>query len=257
MAAAALGLAALVAAGDGWGLRPADRGAASAGARLDGPPDDAWCGRVAALPSDRQAAAVAAKLAELNPGFDSGSVGFARGRVSEVQFLTDSVSDVRPVRALASLSKLRCCGSDPGRGRLTDLGPLACLPLQELRVWNNPGLADLGPLRGMALTNFQAGDTAVERLDPLAGMPLGILAVNGARVRDLGPVRTLPKLWLFRRDGCPVKSTRPLAGTPVTDLVFDYVPARDAAVLRRMPALQRVNRQPLADLWRSDARGDR
>ena len=63
--------------------------------------DDAWLKQVAALPAEKQVEAVAAKLKELNPGFD-GKVThkIEGGVVTELSFVTDKVTDISPVRAL-------------------------------------------------------------------------------------------------------------------------------------------------------------
>ena len=64
-----------------------------------------------ALPAEKQIEAVSKKLMELNPGFDgkvTGSDGKAtpkieNGVVTELGFVTDNVTDISPVRALAGL----------------------------------------------------------------------------------------------------------------------------------------------------------
>ena len=67
------------------------------------------------MPADKQVEAVAAKLKELNPGFD-GKVThkIEGGVVTELEFLTDNVTDISPVRALTGLRKLNCSGT-PGQ----------------------------------------------------------------------------------------------------------------------------------------------
>ncbi len=215
-----------------------------------GPPDDAWCRAVAALPPERQLAAVTAKLRELNPGFDGQTTryGVDGGRITEFGVYTDAVSDVRPVRALAGLTTLNLNGTEPGRGKLTDLSPIRGLPLTVLNVWQNPDLIDLSPVEGMKLVLFQAGDTAVEDLTPLAEMPLGTLAVNDCRVRDLTPVRTMPRLRLLRCDGCPLTSLAPLVGSSVRELTFTPDLLRGDDAVLAMLKLDRVNRRPLKEL---------
>ena len=67
--------------------------------------DDAWIKQVAALPAEKQVEAVAAKLKELNPGFD-GKVtpDIEDGVVTELSSL-DEVTDISPLRALKKLTK--------------------------------------------------------------------------------------------------------------------------------------------------------
>ena len=215
-----------------------------------GPPDDSWCRDVAALPIDRQLAAVTTKLRELNPDYDGqiARYGASDGRITEFGINTDAVGDVRPVRALAGLTILNLNGTKPGLGKLTDLVPIRGLPLTTLNVWQNPSLSDLSPAKGMKLQLLQAGDTAVEDLRPLEGMPLGTLAVNNCRVRDLAPVRTMPRLRFLRCDGCPITSLEPLVGSSIRELTFTLQPERgDEMVLERLK-LDRINRLPAKDL---------
>ena len=95
------------------------------------------------------------------------------------------------------------------------------------------------------MTIFQAGDTAVEDLSPLEGAPLTLIAVNNCRVKDLRPVRAMPKLGFLRCDGCPIDTLAPLIESTVNELVFDYRPQRgDGKVLEQMPKLTRINHMP-------------
>src|SRR5204862_2272104 len=101
---------------------------------------------------------VVLRLKELNPGFD-GKVTptIANGVVTGLQFKTDEVDDVSPVRALTGLVKLECPGTFLKNGKLSDLTPLRGLRLTHLSCEENP-IADLSPLRGMPLTILTAGD---------------------------------------------------------------------------------------------------
>ncbi len=99
---------------------------------------DAWCQAVAKLPPAEQVKAVAAKLKDLNPGFD----GQVKDKIdkevlTELQFLTDNVTDISPVRALKGLQILGCSGSARGKGKLFDLSPLKGISLTTLRCHNN------------------------------------------------------------------------------------------------------------------------
>ncbi len=100
-----------------------------------------WMKTVAAMPAEKQVEAVAKKLQELNPGFD-GKVTpkIEGGVVTEVEFVTDNVTDISPVRALAGLKKLTCHGSGLGKGILVDLLPLKGMPLTQLDCgWTQGG----------------------------------------------------------------------------------------------------------------------
>src|SRR5581483_8410848 len=70
---------------------------------------DAWLKEVAALPAAKQVDAVAAKLKDLNPGFD-GKVTHKidDGVVTELGFVTDKVTDISPVQILSAVRRLDC-----------------------------------------------------------------------------------------------------------------------------------------------------
>ena len=115
--------------------------------------DEAWLKSVAAMKAEEQVKAVAARLKELNPGFD-GTVTpkIEGGVVTELQFHTDKVTNISPVRALMGLRVLYCNGV--GRKvELADLSPLKDLKLTELWL-NDTKVSDLSPLKDMKLTHL-------------------------------------------------------------------------------------------------------
>ena len=124
-----------------------------------------WVKATQALPAEKQIEAVSKKLMELNPGFNGSVTGINKsltpkienGVVTEFGFVTDKVSDISPVRALAGLKVLKCVGS---LGSSSDKGILS----------------DLSPLAGMPLTGLWFGGTQVSDLSPLEGMPLASIA---------------------------------------------------------------------------------
>ncbi len=83
--------------------------------------------------------AVAEELKKRNPGFE-GQVKHevADGRVKKLEFLTDHVIDLSPVRALTRLEILYCEGSALGKGTLVDLSPLRGLRLTAMDLTDNP-----------------------------------------------------------------------------------------------------------------------
>ncbi len=95
-------------------------------------PFDQWLKDTAALPSEDQVKAVMRKLQDLNPGFDGKETHkVERGAVTELAFLTDNVTDISPVQALAGLRILKCGGvTDKRMGRLADLSPLKDMKLK-------------------------------------------------------------------------------------------------------------------------------
>src|SRR5205807_1922408 len=99
----------------------------------------AWELSVAAMPAAEQVKAVVARLKELNPGFD-GKVEptIENGVATGMQFGTDHVSDISPVHVLTGLLNLKIKGSGYGKGSLADLTPLKGMALTDLSVLDNP-----------------------------------------------------------------------------------------------------------------------
>jgi serine/threonine protein kinase len=184
-------------------------------ATLSDPAFQNWMKVVAAMPAEEQVEAVAKKLQQLNPGF-SGQVTpkFENGFLIELRFYSDNVTDISPVRALASLKDLFCNGSIPGQGKLSDLSPLQGMklkmlnfcntlvsdvsPLQEselvsLTLCNSP-VSDISPLRHLKLTYLNCSATPIVDLSPLAEMPLAMLYCNNTRASDLSPLESCQQL---------------------------------------------------------------
>jgi serine/threonine protein kinase len=173
-----------------------------------------WEQSVAALPAERQVAAVVSRLKELNPGFD-GQVTpiIENGVVIALKFCTDEVADISPVRALKALRGLECGGTRDNQGRLTDLSPLRGLPLGYLQCPHSC-VADLTPLKGMPLRVLQFQNTLVSDLTPLEGMPLAHLICSDTRVSDLSPLQGMA-LRSLEVERLPVSDLSPLRGMPL------------------------------------------
>lgn len=188
---------------------------------------EAWCKEVAAMRAEKQVEAVAAKLKELNPGFD-GKVtpGIRNGVVTDLEFLTDNVMDISPVRGLAGLTSLKCTASTPGKARLTDLSPLKGLSLARLNCgWTR--VSDLTPLKAMPLMALRFDGTQVTDLAPLKGIELASIDCRGTKVTDLGPLRTIA----------------------IKDFWCDFKSARDSEILRSIKTLETINGKPAKEFW--------
>ena len=196
--------------------------------------DDAWVKQVSALPAEKQVEAVAAKLKELNPGFD-GKVTprIDYGAVTILQFLTDNVTDISPVRALTGLWELEIQGSPPVKGRLSNLSPLKGMKLKHLFCGANP-ISDLAPLAGMPLEILDCGGSQVSDLSPLKGMPLTFLKCDGTPVSDLSPLKGMPLTRLTFND-TGVSDLSPLKGMKLTLLHFVDTAVSDLSPLAGMP----------------------
>jgi len=147
-----------------------------------------WMKQVANLSTGKRVEAVAKKLQELNPGFDgreAHKIDFID--VNDLLFITDNVTDISPVRALAELKKLRCNGSGNGKGKVADLSPLNGMRLLDLE-FTHTQVVDLSPLKGLPLTRLACGDTKVSDLSPLKDMKLTTVICGGTGVSDLSPL---------------------------------------------------------------------
>jgi serine/threonine protein kinase/Leucine-rich repeat (LRR) protein len=209
----------------------------------------AWTKDVAALPAEKQPEAVAAKLQELNPGFD-GQIQhqIEDGAVTELQLVSDNVTDLTPLRALPGLKRLACPGSGPGQGKLADLSPLQGLQLATLDC-SATRVADLTPLRGMPLCFLGIAGTQVRDLSPVKDMPLLGLNCASTHVTDLSPLEGM-ELTLLDAADTSVDDLSPLRGMPLQTLWCQVQPLRDTELLRSLSALKEVNGEPVAGLWK-------
>jgi hypothetical protein len=112
--------------------------------------------------------------------------------VTELQFVTDDLTDISPVRALTGLLRLYC-SSVNGKGQLADLSPLKGMRLKHLHC-NHTRISDLAPLRDMKLEWFECHQTKVSDLAPLKGMPLKTLKCNFEPERDAEILRSIKTL---------------------------------------------------------------
>jgi hypothetical protein len=216
-----------------------------------GPAQDAaaWERTVAALPAEEQVKAVAARLKELNPGFD-GKVNptITDDVVTGLRFSADQVTNIAPVRALTQLTLLEVKGIYGKKGRLADLSPLRGMGLTIL-ICGETQVSDLSPLKGMPLTTLFCYGTSVSDLSPLRGMPLTHLNCSGSQVTDLSPLKGM-KLLILMAEGLGVSDLKPLRGMPLTELgLFGTKKLSDLSALKGMP-LKYLNlgQLPVTDL---------
>jgi hypothetical protein len=209
-----------------------------------------WMKEVAALPAENQVEAVSKKLIEMNPLFD-GKIekrSIESNAVTRIDFRSDHVTDVSPLRALTGLKILICPGSGPGRGKLSDLSPLEGMQLTELICYWT-AVADLSPIQKFPLTKLDLAGAPVSDLSPLEGMPLKWLAVSETRVSDASPLRKLP-LTFLRCDGTQLSDLSPLKELPLKSLACDFKADRDSEILRSIKTLETINRKPAAEFWK-------
>ena len=167
------------------------------------------------MPAEKQVEAVAVKLKELNPGFDGKVTHKVEdGVVTELQFSTDEVTDISPVRAFTALRVLDCGGTHVnftrGNGRLADLSPLKGMNLAGLTQlnlgWTRVGDEWLAHLKGaknllyLHLQGTQVGDEGLAHLKEctnLTFLDLGVTNVGDAGLVHLRDYKSLGHLVLL------------------------------------------------------------
>jgi formylglycine-generating enzyme required for sulfatase activity len=217
-------------------------------------PDEAWVKKVQAMAPEDQEKEVAAKLKELNPGFDGRLVRRIEEVGPRLDLATDQVTNFTPLRALTGVSVLSCPGSGTGKGHMPDPDTMRAMRLIGLHCeWTN--VADLAPLAGMKLIYLDCSRTTVTDLEPLRempmqylyfqecqgikslapleGMPLKHFDCAGTRVADLAPLRGM-KLKCFWVASTPVRDLEPLRGMPLEILDFRSTQVEDLAPLEGM-----------------------
>ena len=234
-----------------------------------------WKQKVVRLEAEEQVHAVMAKLQEWNPDFDGAETHkIENGVVTELQFFSNHVTDLRPLQALQGLVKLRCHAEIPRQQKapLTDLWPLVGLPLRELSV-SVTNVTDLTPLSQMKLTSLEVvschnlsdlsplsnlpleslycgGYTQVTDLTPLKGLPLKNLDISYTGVTDLSPL-TGSQLTYLNCALTRVTNLEPIRNMPLETLVFPYEATRPALLVRSMKTLKYINNVSAAEFWKS------
>jgi hypothetical protein len=183
----------------------------------------------AAPPPEQQLAGVITRLRQLNPGFDGRETHkIENGAVTELAFSTLVVRDLSPLRDLGGLRRLNLSPwpGQAGRGVLADLSPLKGMALTTLNCANTQ-VSSLLPLYGMKLESLQCNNTAISDLLALDEMPLKALNCSGTRVTDL----------------------LPLAALSLKELQCDFDADRDSVLLRGIKTLEKINGLPAAAFW--------
>jgi serine/threonine protein kinase len=122
-------------------------------------------------------------------------------------------------------------------GEITDLSPLAGMPLQELVLVNCSNVTDLTPLRGMPLVELTVVSCKVADLSPLEGMPLEYLNIGFLRVEDLTPLRTLTSLRELSIGNLDVFDLSPIQNLPLEEFGMASTRVTSLEPLRQMKKL--------------------
>ncbi|QDU28866.1 Serine/threonine-protein kinase PknB [Anatilimnocola aggregata] len=207
------------------------------------PAFEQWLKDVAKLPAQKQVEEVQKKLVELNPDYTGQPTGtIENGIVVALDFDTDQIADISPVRALAGLKRLKCGGSGAVKyvnGKLSDLGPLRGMQLTELS-FGYSRVTDLGPLKGMKLTRLIFNSNPVTDISPLQGMPLTSLSLNNCwKLADLAPLKGIPIVNLSC-NGLLTTDLSPLQGMPLEGLTLAGTPVADLSPIYGCKTLQGI-----------------
>ena len=115
-----------------------------------------------------------------------------------------NLSDVSVLQLAPAISKL-----DLSSTAVTDLKPLAKLPLQQLRLNSTP-VTDLAPLRGMPVVMLGlAGCTKITDLSPLVDCRKLTALTLPPNAKDIEFLRNLPQLKRLSYEPDPIDSYRP------------------------------------------------
>ncbi|HTD65385.1 MAG TPA: serine/threonine-protein kinase [Candidatus Limnocylindria bacterium] len=202
---------------------------------------------VESLPPLERIARVMTKMAEVNPGF-SGNERFTveADLITELSLSAVAVKNLWPLCALQHLRVLRCTGdaANKRRGDLTDLSPLAELPLEEVDCsWTN--VEDLSPLTKLPLKTLRCANTRVQNLAPLQGLPLVELDITATAVSDLMPLKGMA-LVSMRCADTRVRDLSPLRGAPLKSVSLDPRLLRgEGETVKSWAQLETINGSPL------------
>jgi serine/threonine protein kinase len=128
--------------------------------------------------------------------------------------------------------------------------PLLALYRKQIEA-NWPGLGDRLRLRDDGEFDLNLGGCEqVTSLEPLSGMQLGVLALNGTSVRDLSPLASMPLSSLLLYDCKHLQDLTALKGMPLRSLSLARSrQVRDLAALKGMPLfLLHINGTQVQDL---------
>jgi serine/threonine protein kinase/Leucine-rich repeat (LRR) protein len=155
----------------------------------------------------------------------------------------------RPLKDRLTLRDDGRLALDLGDTKITDLAPLAGMPLGALRLTNSRELANFATLAEFrSLESLDLQGTAISDLAPLSGLPLDTLSLRGTRIFDLSALRGMNLKSLNLRD-TRVADLSALAGMPLTSLDATSIPAADYSPLAGAP-LEKciIQNSPLRDL---------
>jgi tetratricopeptide (TPR) repeat protein/tRNA A-37 threonylcarbamoyl transferase component Bud32 len=150
---------------------------------------------------------------------------------------------------LAQLQEVGAAGSVSALSKTLKMDSKAKLVLVQKRLdeWLGPNTGGRVRLsyRKIAVTLENQPITTIE---PLRGLPLDSLNINGTKVADLEPLRGMP-LRTLMAVGAPIESLAPLAGLPLEHLELRQTKVTDLSPLHGLPLHELgVAQNPVTDL---------
>ena len=135
---------------------------------------------------------------------------------------------------------------------VSDIAPLAKLPLTELRLWSNK-VSDLAPLADLTtLTVLDVGSCRISDISPLANLiQLQWLEIRRNQISDISPLANLTQLTYLDAHNNQIADVRPLTSLPrlevlkiAENLIVDHSPL-DALPLTHFEYDQTCDMPPL------------
>ncbi len=150
--------------------------------------------------------------------------------INDLRLVRLRVSNLAPLAGMP-LRRLELSGCH----EVQSLAPLRGLDLADLAV-DSPSVTDISPLRGMPLRRLRLLCPGVRDLRALQGMPLQELSLACPQVGDFSPLQGMPLTYLDA-PGTQVRALEPLAGMPLTHLNVAGSAVSNLSPLRGMPLL--------------------
>jgi serine/threonine protein kinase len=202
--------------------------------------DPAWLKTVSALPLTDILGPINEELKRRNPDYDGKGLAWVNdpltGTKSALEVKSDQVADLMPLLAVQNLESLSLFAIGQEPSRLASVAPLRGLrKLRCLRIEFHTRLTDLGPLHGLPIEQLLVRGCGVESIEPLRGMPLDKLEIPGLFVPDLRPLARSPlRVFHFGHpDLAP--DLAPIAECPLEHVRIEWGLGIDLAPLRRCP----------------------
>ena len=157
------------------------------------------------------------------------------------------IQDISGLEYATNLVSLSLAWND-----VSDIAPLAKLPLTELRLWDNK-VSDLAPLANLTtLTVLDVGYCRISDISPLANLiQLEWLEICGNQISDISPLANLTQLTYLDAHKNQISDVRPLASLTrlekikiTENIIVDYSPL-DALPLTNFEYDQTCDMPPL------------